>query len=678
MTRTRGLEPDRDQIEIFADAMLRHAGDAGFISLRAFLEDDSGKSFRITPISRKGNFRFLMDAVVDDARRAANAPKPVVFCPPLAIFSNKDRAREEDITRGLAISVELDQNPDEARAKLEEILGAATVIVRSGGIWLDADHEPHDKLHVHWRLKEPASGKAALAQLKQARDLAARLVGGDPTNKAVCHPIRWPGSWHRKKEPRLCGIAVLRPDAEIDLTAALAALTAAAPEAATRQQRQAEGNTESTDWGEPLGDLLAGNNLHNSIAVLSAKLIAGGLGDGAAVNVVRGLLDCSQAPRDARFHSRYADVPRAVSTAREKIGTAAPQRRQDSEIVLLGAEGIVMESITWLWSNHLARGKLTMLSGPSELGKSTLAVDLVARLSCGSEWPDGDEAPRGSAVILSAEDGLADTVKPRLVAAGADLSRVHLLPFVNLASGGRRTFSLQADLEKLGEKLREIGDVSLLVIDPVTAYMGGNKIDSHRTVDVRGVLEPLQKTAEAFRFAALLISHPQKAAATNVLNVVTGSAAFVNAPRMSFITITDPDDSSRTLLLAGKNNIGRKAEGLAYRIESAFVGPNNSILTSRIVWDHLPVRITANEALEKEAEKKRGGATRDAEDFIRERLGNGGIATKDFEGEASALGIAKRTLERARKRLNVKAKKDGFQGEWRLFIDKERAGGKDS
>jgi putative DNA primase/helicase len=363
---------------------------------------------------------------------------------------------------------------------------------------------------------------------------------------------------------------------------------------------------------------------------------------------------------------------------RERGANGAPRSgSQEGEIELFGADTIAMESIAWLWSNHLARGKLTMLSGPSELGKSTLAVDLVARLTCGSEWPDGDEAPRGSVVILSAEDGLADTVKPRLVAAGADLSRVHLLPFVKLASGGSRTFSLQADLEKLGEKIRAIGDVSLLVIDPVTAYMG-TKIDSHQTVDVRAVLEPLQKAAEAFRFAGLLISHPQKAGATNVLNVVTGSAAFVNAPRLTFITITDPDDSSRTLLLAGKNNLGRKAEGLAYRIESAFVGPDNKILTSRIVWDNLPVRITANEALQQEAEKKRGGASRDAEDFIRERLGNGGITVKDFESEAAALGISKRTLERARKRLNVKAKKDGFQGEWRLFIDKEGAGGKDS
>src|SRR5262249_20213247 len=150
-----------------------------------------------------------------------------------------------------------------------------------------------------------------------------------------------------------------------------------------------------------------------------------------------------------------------------------------------------------------------------------------------------------------------------------------------------RTFSLQTDLERLGEKIRAIGDVALVVIDPVTSYMG-SKIDSHHTVDVRSVLEPLQKFAERYHVAVLMISHPQKATATNLLNAVTGSAAFVHAPRMTFIVIKDPDNSARTLFLAGKNNIGRKAEGMGFATESAFVGPDQSILTSRIVWDDLP------------------------------------------------------------------------------------------
>jgi hypothetical protein len=141
----------------------------------------------------------------------------VVFCPPIAVFANKDHARERDITEGLALTVECDQHPHTARAKLEAILGPATMVVRSGGKWTDpATGQAHDKLHLHWRLRAPARGEA-LPTLKQARDIAARLVGGDPSNKPVCHPIRWPGSWHRKAEPVLCEIETANPDQEVDL-----------------------------------------------------------------------------------------------------------------------------------------------------------------------------------------------------------------------------------------------------------------------------------------------------------------------------------------------------------------------------------------------------------------------------------------------------------------------------
>ena len=315
-----------------------------------------------------------------------------------------------------------------------------------------------------------------------------------------------------------------------------------------------------------------------------------------------------------------------------------------------------------IWSNHLALGKLTMLSGPSELGKSTLSTDLIARLTRGDEWPDGDEAPRGSALIISSEDSRRDTIKPRLAAVDADMSRVYFLDTTN-DKGEHQTLNLQSDLKLLGEQIAAIGDVRLVVFDPITAYLG-HKIDSHQAVRVRGALEPLQDAAERYGFAGLLIAHPQKASALNVLNAVSGSGAFIHVPRLSFITITDPDDATRTLLLAGKNNLGCKAEGLAYRIESAFVGPNNDILTSRVVWDHTPVRISANDALQRAAERERASARGEAEDFLRDRVGNGGVSAKDLLEEAGALGINQKTLRRAAKKMHIKPKKNGYQGQW--------------
>jgi hypothetical protein len=221
------LEPDRGQIEMFVEAIFRHAAPQGFVAIRSFFEGDASRPARLSHAALSGGLRFVIDVAEDDARRAAQHPRPVVFCPPLAIFAGKDRARERDIAEGLALSVECDERPLQARAALEAILGPATVVVESGGRWMNGG-APEDKLHLHWRLATPACG-ADLKKLKQARDLAARIVGGDPSNKPVCHPIRWPGSWHRKAEPRLCELAVIDPDREIKLEEALSALIAAAP-----------------------------------------------------------------------------------------------------------------------------------------------------------------------------------------------------------------------------------------------------------------------------------------------------------------------------------------------------------------------------------------------------------------------------------------------------------------
>jgi hypothetical protein len=196
MTAHDMLEPDRDQIEIFVNAIFRHAGAEGFVAVRSFLEEGD-KAFRINSAALSGGLTFLIDVAEDDARRAAQNPNPVVFCPPLAVFNSKDRARESDITAGLALSVECDEHPQEARATLEQLLGPATVVVKSGGRCSNGGGEAADKVHLHWRLSHPARG-SDLPKLKQARDLAARIVGGDPSNKPVCHPIRWPGSYHRK------------------------------------------------------------------------------------------------------------------------------------------------------------------------------------------------------------------------------------------------------------------------------------------------------------------------------------------------------------------------------------------------------------------------------------------------------------------------------------------------
>jgi putative DNA primase/helicase len=135
--------------------------------------------------------------------------------------------------------------------------------------------------------------------------------------------------------------------------------------------------------------------------------------------------------------------------------------------------------VWWLWQGRIARGKVTMLAGHPGLGKSQVGLDFAALLTRGGRWPDGTYAKAGSVVILSAEDDAEDTIRPRLEAAAADLTRCHVVGVVREPGKGPRTFCLQEDLVRLAAVLDDIGDVALIIVDPITAYLG--EIDCIKT-----------------------------------------------------------------------------------------------------------------------------------------------------------------------------------------------------
>jgi hypothetical protein len=319
------LEPNRDQIEIFVDALLRYTpahaipGHA-FISIRSFYEGDESKSFRISPATIAHGLRHVIDVAEDDARRAANDPKPTVFCPPIAVFENDKHAREKDLALGPALSIECDMHAEEARAKLEQTLGPATVVVRSGGEWTDPQTgEIGNKLHVHYRLRQPAKTKEQLDKLKYARDLATRLVGGDPTNKPVCHPIRWPGSWHRKAEPRLCLIETVLPDNEIDLDEALKKLNGGTPPPGGPQPSPGgpqPGGQGALDWSEAFGKIISGKEFHPQLTPLAASFAARAVPELAARGILHALLDNTQTKDVERLRRRDVELKKLRETVR--------------------------------------------------------------------------------------------------------------------------------------------------------------------------------------------------------------------------------------------------------------------------------------------------------------------------------------------------------------------------
>jgi putative DNA primase/helicase len=221
---------------------------------------------------------------------------------------------------------------------------------------------------------------------------------------------------------------------------------------------------------------------------------------------------------------------------------------------------------------------------------------------------------------------------------------------------------LQADLALLETEIRRIGDVALVIIDPISSYMG--KIDSHKNSEVRGALEPASEMADRMKVAILSITHFSKTGSGNTnkaLHRFIGSIAFIGAPRAAFAVIEDSENEGRILLLHAKNNMAAKPQGLAYRLLQTIVG--DDIVASYVHWEDTPVAISANEALAAAENTGQGGREK-AEEFLRERLSGGPVLQKEVKKDAEGAGLAWATVRRAKDQLGIKPEKDGMDGGW--------------
>jgi len=316
------------------------------------------------------------------------------------------------------------------------------------------------------------------------------------------------------------------------------------------------------------------------------------------------------------------------------------------------------EYVDWLWQSRLARGTLCLWIGDGGLGKSRASNDLVARLTTGASWPDGEAATVGNAIILSAEDSASYTIRPAIEAAGGDLGRVAILDAVQDASGVARTFNLGTDLAAL-EALLVATEASLVIIDPLSAYFG-TALDSYRDTDVRSVLEPIVKLAERRHVAVLGVMHVGKGGDRQARHRALGSVAFVNAARLVFAIGPDPEDDARRLLVPVKANLCREAPTLAFRLEDA-----DGIV--RVVWESAPVAgMTADDVLNGKP-KTRDADEQDAASVLKSLLDDEEwpLEAKTALDAGRAQGIPERTMRGAARRLGIHIRRLGFGGRGR-------------
>jgi AAA domain len=324
-----------------------------------------------------------------------------------------------------------------------------------------------------------------------------------------------------------------------------------------------------------------------------------------------------------------------------------------------------IRGITWFWPGRFALGKLGLIGGLPDKGKGLISADIVARGTTGGEWPCNEgTAPKGSVIWFTAEDDIEDTVVPRLAAAGADLERVHIVGMSKNPNGTKRMFNLATDLSLLRRKMEELGDVVLVVIDPVSAYLGVGKVNNSSTTDVRAVLAPLTKLAEDTKISIIGIMHfNKKADVTNAMLRIADSLAYVAAARHVYVVVDDADNDKARLFVKAKNNLAPDKHALRFGVGTRHVGsdPDTSveIWAPHVVWDTEHVEVTATEAMEA---AESGGASararrKEAEEFLRSKLASGPMLQKDIEEEAKANCISDRTLRRAKSELGVMAAK---------------------
>ncbi len=326
------------------------------------------------------------------------------------------------------------------------------------------------------------------------------------------------------------------------------------------------------------------------------------------------------------------------------------------------------ERVAWLWLRRIPFGKLTVIDGDPGLAKSLLTLDLAARLSRGAPMPDGVAAETAPSIILTAEDGLGDTVRPRLDAMGADVSRVYSFTAATTAEGEEFAVTLPSHLAALRAQVEQLG-VRFVVVDPLMAYLSLD-VNTRIDHDVRRVLAQLARLAEDTAAAVVLVRHLNKATGGPALYRGGGSIGIIGAARSGLLVARDPDDETRRILATTKSNLAEEAPSLRFRVETA---PNGA---ARLVWEgETPHR--ANALLAMPADDDERQEAHDIRAFLRDFLQTRRTA-KEVQAACREAGfnVHDRTLRRAAKAIGADIQRHGFGpgGAWVWSLGAERRG----
>ena len=349
---------------------------------------------------------------------------------------------------------------------------------------------------------------------------------------------------------------------------------------------------------------------------------------------------------------------------------------QPKHIEVTTMSSITPEKVEWLWEPWLALKKVALFAGTSGVGKSTLTLALAAIASKGGDWPDGTPCTHsGHVLVWTSEDGVADTVVPRLIAAGANPNRVHIITGTSDGKGGTVPFSPSHDIPLLKAQVAVNSGIVLIIVDPIISVVDA---DMNQANVVRCGLQPVVDFADEVGCCVLGITHFKKnSEGQDPLERVIGSKAFHALPRTIIVAGKDKSSDRRVIAIA-KGNIGKDSGGYEYSIQGTVIeSQSGPINTSVLRWGNA-IEGSAREILDSVEETHRRdnagalGKLDEAKHFIKLQLANGTtLSAFDIAVAAKQLGISAITLRRAATDVGVIAFKQGFQGKymWRLPLD---------
>jgi len=332
-------------------------------------------------------------------------------------------------------------------------------------------------------------------------------------------------------------------------------------------------------------------------------------------------------------------------------------------IVIDMAADIETERTHWVWYPYIPLGKITILAGDPGMGKSTIAIDLVSRISQGTFLPSGARTISGTCLIASAEDAPEDTITPRLIASQANLKRVGIMREVKI-DGEDHYLSFPRDLSRLRDAVVSKG-ARILVIDPLNAFLEKGT-DTYKDQDIRLILAPLESIAEETGVSILIVAHLNKKEDSSALYRVGGSIGFIGAARSVLAVGTSQKDNIR-VLYSLKSNLAKRAPSLAYEMKQVRKERQNptdwlgedKIISNTIRWrgevdfDPLKGPMSVNDQRKIEME---------AESFLHQMITDSEVDTDDLFREARQAGLSRAQLNAVKTKVGIRSRRKN--GKW--------------